>query len=225
MTGPPSSQADPPARAPFRRTPAARGPYRAMGLTVMGLLLAAGVGWYVLTRPRLVFINHLAAPVRLVSGEDGPLTLGPGETIRRSLPRGKALVAQWELVRPLSVNGRPMGSELRGSVVLRGASGTLLRSADARGTDADYFAPLITNASQDLLRITVNAGLEGGLDCGCAVRPDARRVFIGYYPLFQNSTVQARTSDRRTATFRDLGPNVTTADGTVGLRFETGDLR
>jgi hypothetical protein len=135
------------------------------------------------------------------------------------------MVALWELVRPLSADGRPMGSEVRGSVVVRVSSGTIRRSARARGTDADYFAPLITNASEDLLRVTVNAGLEGSLDCGCAVRPGARRVFIGYYPLFQNSTVRARSSDGRTATFRDLGSSVITPDGAVGLRFEGKDLR
>ena len=47
--------------------------------------------------------------------------------------------------------------------------GTIRRSAMARGPDGNYFAPLITNASEDQLRVTVNAGLEGALDCGCAV--------------------------------------------------------
>jgi hypothetical protein len=135
------------------------------------------------------------------------------------------MVALWDLVRPLSADGRPMGSEVRGSVVVRGPSGTIRRSARARGTDSDYFAPLITNASEDLLRVTVNAGLEGSLDCGCAVRPGARRVFIGYYPLFQNSTVRATAGDGRSAMFRDLGASVVTPDGAVGLRFDARDLR
>jgi hypothetical protein len=90
---------------------------------------------------------------------------------------------------------------------------------------ADYFAPLITNATEDLLRVRVNAGLEGSQDCGCAVWTGARRVFIGYYPLFQNSTVRATAGDGRSAMFRDLGPSVIAPDGTVGLRFEGRDLR
>jgi len=76
-----------------------------------------------------------------------------------------------------------------------------------------------------LLRATVNAGLEGAVDCGCAVRPGARRVFIGYYRLYRNSTVKVRDGSGRSATFRDVGPQVTSADGTIGLRFETKDLR
>ena len=94
-----------------------------------------------------------------------------------------------------------------------------------RQREADYFAPLITNSTKDLLRVTVNAGLQGALDCGCAVRPGATRVFIGYYRLYENSTVRARAPSAAEATFRDLGRQVTRRDGTVGLRFEEKDLR
>jgi hypothetical protein len=73
--------------------------------------------------------------------------------------------------------------------------------------------------------VTVNAGLRGAIDCGCAVLPGARRVFIGYYRLFQNSTVRVSGGGGRTAAFVDLGPRVTAVDGTVGLRFEDRDLR
>jgi hypothetical protein len=37
--------------------------------------------------------------------------------------------------------------------------------------------------------------------------------------------VRARDSAGRTATFVDLGPKVTAADGAVGLRFESKDFR
>jgi hypothetical protein len=136
-----------------------------------------------------------------------------------------AQVVQWNLARPLSANQRPMGEEVRGSVIVREPKGRVSYTATARGTDLDYFAPLITNATEGLLRVKVNAGLEGAVDCGCAVRPGARRVFIGYYRLYQNSTVQATDSLGRRAMFRDLGPSVLTMDGTVGLRFENKDLR
>jgi hypothetical protein len=209
----------------FRRSvPVVRGRRTILLLAVL-LLVGAAAGWYFIRRPRLLFTNELAGPVRLAAEQQTPLTLAPGDTVRVATPRGRAMVALWELVRPLSADGRPMGSEVRGSVVVRGPNGTVRRSARARGIDADYFAPLITNASEDLLRVTVNAGLEGSLDCGCAVRPGTRRVFIGYYPLFQNSTVRATAGNGRSATFRDLGPSVMTPDGAVGLRFDAKDLR
>ena len=65
-------------------------------------------------------------------------------------------------------------------------------------------------------------GLEGALDCGCAVRPGGRRVFVGYYRLCQNSTVQGRASGGRAATFRDLGPSVVAPDGLSGSGSRTG---
>ena len=219
-TSNPPPPSDEPAWGPRRRAPS-RGPLL-LFLLVMAAALAAV---YFLARPRIDFTNQLAGPVRLTVGDAAPRVVRPGASVRVGVPWRRTLVATWELERPFSADGRPMGEELRGSVVERGQWGTTRHRAVARGPDGNYFAPLITNASEDLLRVTVNAGLEGALDCGCAVRPGTQRVFLGYYRLFQNSTVQARASGGRAATFRDLGPRVLAADGTVGLRFEGRDLR
>jgi len=187
-------------------------------------LAAATAAYLLLGRPRLRFTNRLAAPVRLVFGGQPPSTIPPNETVELAVPRGGASVAEWELVRPLSADDKPMGEEIRGAIVPRGR-GTVADSAWVRQGDADYFAPLVTNASSDLLRVTVNAGLEGARDCECAVRPGANRVFIGYYRLYGNSTVRVRSPGGGEATFRDLGPQVKSRDGTVGLRLEDKDLR
>jgi hypothetical protein len=194
---------------------------------VLGAVLVAGIvaGWYLLRRPRLVFTNRLAAPVWVAVGQAAPVSIPPGTTQRLAWSGGGSQVVQWNLARPLSADQRPMGEELRGSLVVREPKGTIHQTATARGTDLNYFAPLVTNATETLLRVKVNAGLEGSVDCGCAVRPGTRRVFIGYYRLYRNSTVQATDSLGRRATFRDLGPSVTTVDGTVGLRFRSKDLR
>jgi hypothetical protein len=186
---------------------------------------AAVAGWYLFSRRALVFTNQLAAPIWIAVGQASPVPLPAGETVRLPIAGSGVQVVQWNLARPLSADERPMGEELRGSVVVRESRGTIHRSASARGTETDYFAPLITNSGDDLLRVTVNAGLEGSVDCDCAVRPGARRVFIGYYRLYRNSTVRAKDPAGRTATFRDVGPNVTAPDGIVGLRFESKDFR
>ena len=195
---------------------------RVLVLALVLALAAAAAAYLMVGRTRLRFTNRLAAPVRLAV--DGRVdTLAPGETVQLAAPGSETAVAEWELIRPLSADDRPMGEEVRGAVFLRGR-GAVADSAWVRQGDADYFAPLVTNASDTLLRVTVNAGLQGALDCGCAVRPGATRVFIGYYRLYANSTVRARTPSAE-ATFRDLGPRVTSRDGTVGLRFEQKDLR
>ena len=196
---------------------------RTLLLALLLALVAAGAVYLILGRSRLRFSNRLAAPVRVAIA--GRLdTVPPGATVELAVPRSGTSVAEWELIRPLSADDRPMGAEIQGAAILRGR-GTATDSAWVRQADADYFAPLITNASEGLLRITVNAGLQGALDCGCAVRPGTSRVFIGYYRLYRNSTVRAQGPAGAVATFRDLGPQVTSRDGTVGLRFEEKDFR
>ena len=205
-----------------RRAPA-RGPLLPLALLLFVGAALAGVYW--LVRPQLRFTNGLIAPVRLTMDNDPPRTVAAGTSVRLPAPWRKSVLVSWELMRPVSADGRPMGETLSGSLMLRDSWGTTERSAAARGSHGNYFVPLITNATPDLLRITVNAGLEGALDCGCAVRPDARRVFVGYYRLYENSTVQATSRARTTAVFRDLGSRVVSDDGSVGLRFEEKDLR
>lgn len=216
MTHSPSDQ---PIVRPRRRPPG-------LGPILIGalLLVLVPVAWIFFRRPQLVFTNHLAGAITVVAGENAPVRLAAGESRTFSVPGGSSLLVQWALERPLSANARPMGEELRGSLVIREPSGRMERSATARGT-GDYFAPLIGNATDEMLRVIVNAGLVGALDCGCAVRPGARRVFIGYYRLYRNSTVRARQLDGASATFQDLGSQVTARDGTVGLRFESKDFR
>jgi hypothetical protein len=232
---PPTPSPQPSSSAPATPQPAASPPRPArIGLPVGPLLLlvvliaAAAAGVLLLLRPRIEFRNGLAGSVRLVVGDAAPRVVGAGDAVRVAVPRGKTTVAQWELERPLSADGKPMGETIRGSLVLRDPSGTTALRARPRPDDTAYFAPLITNASAKPLRVVVNAGLQGAVDCGCAVRPGARRVFIGYYRLFQNSTVRARAVGPQavgSATFRDLGPQITAPDGAVGLRFEDKDLR
>lgn len=206
-----------------RRRKPPRGPL--LLLILLLLVVAVLAGLYPLIRPRLSFRNGLAAPVRLTVTDDDSRTVEPGGSVRITTPWGKSTLVTWELIRPLSADRRPMGEVIRGSLLVRERWGTIRRSAAARGADGNYFAPLITNASEDLLRVKVNAGLEGGMDCGCAVRPQARRAFIGYYRLYENSTVQVQAGDQRSAVFRDLGARVVASDGTIGLRFEGKDLR
>jgi hypothetical protein len=221
VTQPPALPAGPP--------PGARPASGIRGCLVLSVVLAialGAVGYFVVLQPRLRFTNRLIAPVRLAVGQGTPHTIAPGATATVRVPRGRTLVAEWEMIRPLSADSQPMGEVLKGAVVVREVRGTLRGEAAPRTGEAAFFAPLISNSGSEAIRVTANAGLQGAVDCGCAVRPGATRVFVGYYRLYQNSTVRARgMTTRREATFRDLGPQVTHPDGAVGLRFEARDLR
>lgn len=221
MSNPPPTP--PPAAAPATpvaspsRARAAGGPGLLIAAVVVVLLAGAAVAAFLLQRPTLVFANRLAGPVRLTVNESTS-TVAPGDTVRARLPRG-FVTLQWSLVRPLSADNQPMGEEVKGSWAERDPRGTIERVAAGRTDGGDYFAPLVTNATDGLLRVTVNAGLAGARDCGCAVRPGATRVFIGYYRLYRNSTVRATDSEGRSATFTDLGSEAAARGGSVGLRF------
>ena len=177
-----------------------------------------------LTRPVLLFENHLLEPVRMVAGPRERV-VEPGSALRVPLRRNMSAVAEWRMLRPTSPRGEAMGVEVRGSLALENPRRRVRRAAEARGTEGAYFAPLITNHTGQPISITVNASLAGALSCNCTVPPGTTRARIGYYPLYQNSTVRAQDLQGRTATFTDLGPQVDQATGVVSLRFGPTDLK
>jgi hypothetical protein len=203
-------------------------PARRKGFVVATVTLLAAVAALVtyrtLTRPIMAFENQLVEPVRLVAGRRERI-VEPGARLRVQLPRRQSVGFEWRLIRPTNASGGVMGVELSDTVQLSQRSGTVRRAAESRLDGTAYFAPLITNATDQPLTVTVNAGLQGAASCGCTVAPGSTRYRIGYYPLFLNSTVQVRDPGGRVATFTDLGPRVDRQRGSVGLRFETADLR
>jgi hypothetical protein len=127
----------------------------------------------------------------------------------------------WRVIRPRA-GDRELGLPLSQMVTLQ--RGTI-RATTRPGPQA-YFEPLITNETGRPITIIINAGLAGAVSCNCTVPAGAVRMPIGYYQLFQNSTVRAEDpATGGSATFRDLGPHVDRVRGTVGLRFRTEDLR
>ncbi len=189
----------------------------------LGAVAIAVVAWWV-TRPVLAFENRLVTPVRLTSA-GRERVLPPGARLAVRLPRRRPFVATWTLVRPPGTDGELRGAELSGTINLARPRGRIERAARASRGDEAYFAPLITNATGVALRVVVNDGLQGAVDCGCTVPPGATREFIGYYQLFRNSTVTVIDPQGRSARFRDLGPDTDRESGAVGLRFAATDLR
>jgi hypothetical protein len=135
------------------------------------LAIALGAAWYfVVLQPRLRFSNRLVAPVRLAVGEGTSRTVAPGATVTVRVPRGRTLVAEWEMIRPLSADSQPMGEPVKGAVVVRQVRGTLHGEARPRTGEADFFAPLISNGGTEPIGERRTPG-RGGL----RLRGPARR--------------------------------------------------
>lgn len=194
-------------------------------LLLLLVLVLAFIGWRLATRPTLVVINTLVLPAHIrINGGENTL-LAPGDSVTRRLSRDPLNTLVWEMARPATRGGVPVGAGLGASLVLAGEAGQTRHELRAMRGDTAFFAPLITNATGLPLRVRINAGLAGAEECPCEVPPAALRAPIGYYRLFQNSSVEVRDSLGRRATFRDLGPETDPRSGVVGLRFEAGDLR
>jgi hypothetical protein len=184
------------------------------------LLVAGGAIWA--TQPRLSFVNQLADTVLVqVAGESR--SVPPRGSFGMTLSRGHPLTLSWRLLR-IRTSAGAVGTTFGDTITIMSPSRVRI-AATARPRRGAYFAPLITNQTDQPLRFTVNAGLAGAQSCDCAVPAGAIRMAIGYYPLFQNSTVRAEAPDGRSATFRDLGPQVDATGGVVGLLFRPGNLK
>jgi len=181
-------------------------------------VLALGAGALYLRQPTLVFENRLGGIVVVqVAGEERRILPGGSFTLKPA--RGQRLRLSWRL-------DRQTGAVFGDSVTFEHPGARMRVRATASPKGGNYFAPLITNETGKALTITVNAGLAGAMSCSCTVPPGAVRMEIGYYPLFANSTVRAEeVGAARTATFKDLGPQVDATTGRVGLLFKPADLR
>jgi hypothetical protein len=193
-------------------------------LLLLLLLLAVGAAVFLRRGPALVVRNTLVEPVKVIAGGQ-ELQIPEGGETRIQLARGERLFAQWYLVQPMGPRGAPMGELMQGTLQQDKPRGKVELVITSRTGDGEYFAPLVSNTTDRSLRVIVNAGLQGSIDCDCGVPAGANRTRIGYYRLFRNSTVRAVDGQGRSATFQDLGPQVKDASGAVGLRFNPGDFR
>ena len=218
--GAPSPRAERPEPRPRRRR-------RVWPWLLLLLLVAAGAfaAWRGLTVPKLVVTNQLSLPVGVIIGGTTEQIIEPGASLEREIPRVGEAIVTWEMVRPRTADGAPIGEGIRGGARLPARRGTVAYMITSRLGDTTYFAPLITNGTGVALRVRVNAGSADARDCACAVPPGAVRAPIGYYRLYANSSVEARDTAGRVAVFRDLGAAVDARSGSVGLRFDARDLR
>jgi len=136
--------------------------------------------------------NALVEPIEILSNGAPVDTVAPEATERLTLSRGQRGGLRWRLVRP----GRPpIGEPLEGPLPpFPRAGGRLLADVSADVGGQRYFAPLITNGSASDITLEVNPGTAAAVRCNCLVSKGAVRTHVGYYRLYQNSSVAAYNS-------------------------------
>ncbi len=85
------------------------------------LVVGAGGAVFLLLQTRVSFTNTLAAAVQVVVAGAPPVVVPAGATVKLPASFGKTLVAEWELVRPISADSAPMGETMHGSTSWCGA--------------------------------------------------------------------------------------------------------
>jgi len=136
--------------------------------------------------------NALVEPIEILSHGVPVDTVAPEATQRLSLRRDQRGELRWRLIRP---GNPPIGEPLEGPLpAFPRAGGRLLADVSAEVGGQRYFAPLITNTSASDITLEVNPATAAAVRCNCLVSKSAVRTHIGYYRLYQNTSVAAYNS-------------------------------
>jgi len=208
--------ATPASRAPWRFV---RGGARMPGLVAAGvaLVIAGGLGARAAARQEtgLVIANGLAEPVRVTVAGGAARLVEPGDSGRWEVARGRAVEAEWRLVRPVGESGRVLGEELGGRRSETRPARRMRWSIDAGDIGDPHFAPIVSNRSAGPVRVAV-VGPDGRAHCECVVPAGARDAHLGYYPLGKGTAVVVRDSGGREMRL-DAARAAGARDGTLAL--------
>jgi hypothetical protein len=206
------------------------GKYRAVLRWLVLAAAATGLVLYAVKgTPQYVTHNQLVLPVTLrwrTSAQAGGVrTLAPGETFRMGMPADGIVLASWSLVRPwFNDSLKALGDDYRGNIRVEGM--TLAEKLRRRvAVDIDswtgedrYFAPLISNSTNQPVVVTVNPrGATPG--CACRIEPGVR-IPIGYYLLSGDTEIRVSVGNRF-ALYRRLDGMVDPISGAVEILVDS----
>jgi hypothetical protein len=220
----------PPVRGlPFALDMPPKGPrYTRRGIAMMlgGAGLAAALAFAFL-RPAgtatVTVANELLNPVVLTLADGTDHTLAAGDSLRLPWAPDEAFDAQWQLVRPLSAEGRPMGEALSGTLHERKPRGEVRARIDVNAVDGEYFAPRVTNASGIALRFAVE-GQGGAPLCNCVVPTGSDAEPMGYYRVGPRTVVRIRDGQEREVAYEMPHPIRERGTGALLMRVDASHL-
>ena len=198
-----------------------------LALVAGGLLLARRAGF---VGGGVAFVhNALVEPVEILRDGTSIDTVRPDETARLAGLRGRGDAAggngraglRWRLIRP---GNPPIGEALEGPLPdFRRTRGRRVAPIVPEVGGQSYFAPLVTNTTATDITIEVNPGTRAAVRCNCLVPKGAVRTHIGYYRLYQNSSIAAYNNAHPYvgphADRAEFAPRVAPRSGAVVLVF------
>ena len=206
---------------PLTRGPGSRVLRWVAAMIVLGLI-AAVAAWASRKPASVVFRNRLIEPVSVTVGGSEHL-VSPGDSLEVSLARGTALDARWHSLRPHSTIGRELGLALQGAIREREPRGVLRRGIDLLSLGRPYVAPVVTNATDGPLSVTLRDARGVAVDCDCAV-PAGATASIGYRDPALIAALEFTDRAGRTARIVGLAARADRATGAATIRLAPSDF-
>ncbi len=175
--------------------------------------------------PKFTLENRFLEPIKVALNGRSLRTVAAGESLQIDIAKGKPLEVTWELVRPLSVTGNPLGESVTGSIVADKPTTDIRDHAEARSGNQVYFAPVIANGTGEQLQITVLDDDSSTVACDCAVPVNGRGIRIGYYRLLPTTSIRAIDPKGGMATITDLLGKIDSLSGELMVRFDSTHLQ
>lgn len=192
---------------------------------VLGILVAGGLlGWLVVVPVQFVVRNRLILPVEVYSADGPTMVVNPDGEYRVRMGDDDKAMIQWKVIQPASSQDRttPLGGLIRvdGATFPEMLRKRVRRDVDGWLGNQRSFAPRITNATSDVLRVTMLPGQAAPF----RILGGDTRV-LGYYPLSESSAVQVTDARGRSTTFRDLLTRVRSESGALELMIADSTFR
>ncbi|HET9725815.1 MAG TPA: serine/threonine-protein kinase [Gemmatimonadales bacterium] len=207
---------------PTAAMPTVRRRGRRRSMVALGLVAVVGALWAtVQPEGSLLVYNRLTEPIALTLDDTG-FTLAGGDSLRLPVPARRPLEAHWAMVRPTGGHGRPLGTEVEGTITSDGVRGELREIVAAGAGGRARFSPLVINRTTRRLEVAVVSGRDT-LDCGCTVAP-GDSIRLGYYPLELTSSIRVRDTAAAMGKFNALLTGVDSITGVVVIRVTPSSL-
>ncbi|HXE58469.1 MAG TPA: serine/threonine-protein kinase [Gemmatimonadales bacterium] len=175
--------------------------------------------------PRFLVRNVLVEPVRLSVNGAAVRTVEAGDSLEVPIPEGPRFEVAWELIRPVSASGLPLGEPLGQAIIATPPFRDIEQVLQPRASGTRYVAPVIVNRTSEPVRVAVTYGDGVVFDCACSIPPGGEGARIGYYRLDDGAAIRVTDAKGGTAAYALRSLPIDTLTGGATLTVLPTDLR